>query len=267
MPGDSTSKMTKAAQTSADALILDWEDAALPAQKTAARRASIDFLQNNSAKQPIFIRVNPAASRVFEEDAEALREFAPAGVVLSKCRSAADVAQLVAVLDNVDPAAECAICPMVESPASLLAAFSIATASPRVSMIALGAEDFSAEMRLNRGPDDLELLYARSALATACRAAGKEPIDSPCTDFRALDRVKTAAMRARNLGFGGGLAIHPGQIPILNEVFSPSPAEVEEARRLIDLFQASGAGVVAIDGKMVDEAIVRRARMILQLAS
>jgi citrate lyase subunit beta/citryl-CoA lyase len=266
VPGDSPPKMTKAAQTSADALILDWEDAALPEQKAFARETSLTFLSDNSAKQPIWIRTNPATGSAFQQDAEALRKRVPAGVVLSKCRSAEDVVQLQEVLDSVDPAGECSICPMVESPQSLLVAFSIATASPRVSMVAFGAEDFSAEMRINRTADDVELLYARSAFVTACRAAGKEPIDSPCLDFRDLNRVKATATRARNLGFGGGLAIHPSQITVLNEVFSPSPAEIEEAQRLIDLFSSAASGVVALDGKMVDEAVVRRARMILKLA-
>jgi citrate lyase subunit beta/citryl-CoA lyase len=265
VPGDSPSKMAKAAALPAGALIIDWEDAVLPAGKGAARELTLAFLRRRTAALPVFIRYNRAGSAAFWADCETLREFVPDGVVLSKCRSADEVKQLAAALDQSDAEGRCLICPMVESPEGLLNASAIAAAA-RVAMVAFGAEDFSAEMRIIRTADEMELLYARSALVASCRAAGKEPIDSPCLEFRDLEQVKAAAGRARNLGFSGKLAIHPSQLAGINERFSPTAAEIEEARRVVDLFGSPASGVAAAHGQMVDEAVVRRARLILELA-
>lgn len=193
----------------------------------------------------------------------ALRESMPGGVVLSKCRSSEDVQKLQGLLDAIDPARKCGICPLVESPQGLLNAAAIAGSSNRVRMVAFGAEDFSADMRIIRTAEEIELLYARSAIVTACRAAGREPIDSPCLELRDSNCVHITAQRARNMGFSGKLAIHPNQVSIINEVFSPSEEEVLEARHIVESMSAAPSGVVTVDGRMVDEAIVRRARWIL----
>jgi citrate lyase subunit beta/citryl-CoA lyase len=265
VPGDSQSKMAKAVQVPADILIFDWEDAVLSKDKASARVLTIDFLTDHTIPQPVFIRFNPAGTPAFDEDCLALRECVPAGVVLSKCRSAEDVQKLQDRLDAIDPARKCGICPLVESPEGLLRAPSIAGNSNRVTMVAFGAEDFSADMRIIRTAEEIELLYARSAIVAACRATGREPIDSPCLELRDSKCVQTAAHRARNIGFSGKLAIHPNQVSIINEVFSPSEAEVREARHIVESMSAAPSGVVTVDGRMVDEAIVRRSRSILNL--
>jgi citrate lyase subunit beta/citryl-CoA lyase len=265
VPGDSQSKIAKAVQVPADVLILDWEDAVLSKDKASARVLTIDFLKHRTIPQPVFIRFNPAGTRAFEEDCLAVRECVPVGVVLSKCRSAEDIQKLHDLLDAIDPAHKCGICPLVESPKGVLQAPSIASASNRVTMVAFGAEDFSAEMHIIRTAEELELLYARSFIVAACRAAGKEPIDSPCLELRDPECVRTAAHKARNMGFSGKLAIHPNQISIINETFSPSEAEVREARHIVEVMSEAPTGVFTVDGRMVDEAIVRRARSILEL--
>jgi citrate lyase subunit beta/citryl-CoA lyase len=263
VPADSQSKIVKAAQVAADVLILDWEDAVLSKDKASARVLTIDMLKHLTVHQSVFIRCNSVGSSAFEEDCRALQECVPDGIVLSKCCSAEDVHKLQDLLDAIDPRCQCQICPLVESPQGLLHADSIAGASKRVRMVAFGAEDFSAEMRIVQTPEELELLYARSAIVAACRARGREPIDSPCLELRQSERVRTTAQRARNMGFSGKLAIHPNQVPIINEVFSPSEAEVCEARRIVESMSAAPSGVVMVDGRMVDEAILRRARSIL----
>ena len=267
VPGDSRPKLSKAAQIPADVVILDWEDAVLPEQKASARGLTIDFLQHSPVRGRAFIRFNAAGTRAFEQDCETLRFFIPAGVVLSKCSSVEDVRKLHGVLDAMDSGGQCRILPMVESAQGLLHAASIAAASPRVQMVAFGAEDFSAQMRITRTSDEIELLYARSAIVAACRAAGREPIDTPFLAFRDSERLRIAAHRARNLGFSGKLAIHPDQVPIINEVFSPSEAELSEARRIIESMASAASGVLALEGSMVDEAVIRRARAILNLPS
>jgi citrate lyase subunit beta/citryl-CoA lyase len=265
VPADSEPKLTKAKQIAADALILDWEDAVLPENKASARRLSRDFLLGRTSSKPsVLIRCNPVGSRSFAEDCIALDAILPDGILLSKCQSAAEVLQLDEVLNKRDSASQVRVYPLVESPLGLLNAFAIVTCTTRVAGLGFGAEDFSAEMRISRTPGEIELLYARSALVTACHAAGRDAIDSPCLEWKDPDRLRAHVQAARNLGFTGKLAIHPAQVPVVNDVFSPSPSEVERARRMVDAFSASGSAVLAWDGTMVDEAVVRRARQILE---
>jgi citrate lyase subunit beta / citryl-CoA lyase len=264
VPGDNASKLRKASGTATDAIITDWEDAVLPAQKAAARQTTIQFLRERTGTPPLLIRINPANSTEFAQDLAAIGECATDGIALSKCRSASDVLQLAAFLDGIG--ARSFICPFIESAAGLVNASAIATASERVTMLAFGAEDLSAELQVHRSVDEVELLYARSAVVVASRAAGKEPIDSPYVAYRDFNGLHTAAQRARNLGFSGKLAIHPDQIPIINEAFSPSEAEITEAGRVVEAYRAGGTGALGVDGRMIDEAIVRRARIVIDLA-
>jgi citrate lyase subunit beta/citryl-CoA lyase len=267
VPGDSQIKLIKGRQARADALVVDWEDAVAPEQKAQARSLTAEFLRAPDApRQLTLVRFNPVSSRAFPEDCAALANCLADGIMLSKCRSAEDVRVLEKVLECVDPAERCDIFPLVESPAALLNAFSIASASRRVSALAFGAEDFSAEIGLVRSGNEIELLYARSALLTAARAAGRGAIDSPCLEFRNLAKVAAAARRARRLGFDGKMAIHPAQIDTINETFLPSESEMEQARSMLAA-ASSGAGVFAVGGSMVDEAILRRARRTVHLAS
>jgi len=268
VPADSESKLAKAKQIAADALVLDWEDAVLPPNKSAARRLSGDFLNGFTAsdRRFVFIRCNPTGTSSFAEDCGALDGLRPDAVVLSKCQSAEDVRLLSQVLDKGDPMSRIRIYPQVESPTALIGAFSIATSSPRVAGLFFGAEDFSAEMEITRTPGEIELLYARCALVTASRAAGLEAIDSPCMEWKDADKLRAVSQAARNLGFSGKLAIHPAQVPVINDVFVPSRSEIEHAKRVASAFSSGGSGVLAVDGSMVDEAVVRRARRILKKA-
>jgi citrate lyase subunit beta / citryl-CoA lyase len=268
VPADSESKLTKAKQVPADALVLDWEDAVLPPNKSTARRLSRDFLSGLTGSPRLFviIRCNPTRSSSFAEDCTALDGIHPDAVVLSKCQSAEDVRLLSEVLAKRDSTSRVRIYPQVESPIALIGAFSIATSSPRVAGLFFGAEDFSAEMEITRTPGEIELLYARSVLVTASRAAGLDAIDSPCIEWKDADKLRAATQAARNLGFSGKLAIHPAQVPVINDVFVPSRSEIEDAKRVVSAFSSAGSGVLAVDGSMVDEAIVRRARQILKRA-
>ena len=267
VPADSPAKLAKSKQVPADALVLDLEDAVTDDQKPAARSLTKAFLGERSAlAQVVLVRFNPAGGPYFDHDCEAIRECLPDGIVLSKCRTAEDVLHLQSFLDRADPDGGCRIYPLIESPLGLLNAYAIASTSPRVAGLAFGAEDYSSEAGIHRTAEEIELLYARSALVTASRAAGCEAIDSPWLETTNIQRVRSAALQARNLGFSGKLAIHPAQVPALNETFSPSASEVEEACTIIAAYSASGKGVLAMAGRMVDEAIVQKARRTLSLA-
>jgi citrate lyase beta subunit len=267
VPGDSDKKLIKSLQAGADALIVDWEDAVTPQNKAKARKLTVEFLRQPAILRPmVILRLNPASSVAFQEDCAVLSECSVEGVMLSKCQSAAEVGQLEAALNRVPSLAKCYIFPLLESALALINASSIAMASPRVAALIFGAEDFSAEMNIVRTAAEIELLYARSSLVTQARAAGRNSIDSPCLAFRQPQNVAASARRARNLGFTGQLAIHPSQVQILNDVFSPSVREVKDAREVIAA-ASSHEGAFSVNGSMVDEAVLRRARQVLRLAS
>ena len=271
VPGDSEAKLEKAAGLPADAIVIDWEDAVLPAHKTAARETTAASLRRRGpSEQAVIVRVNPVGSEDFRADCEALSglgpDTLPDGVMISKCASAEDVREAAAFLEQIDPSGGLGLCAVIESARGVVNAASIVAASDRVVAAAFGAEDFSAEIGIRRGPEDAELLYARSAVVTAARAADCEVYDSPSMDFRDLDKVKAAAERARNLGFSGQLAIHPAQIPIVHQAFDPSPEEIAAAKDLLGIFEREGRGVIGVNGRMVDEPILKRARRTLAQA-
>lgn len=267
VPGDSHRKIMKAQQIRADALVVDWEDAVAPQSKTEARKLTVELMRQRAMlPQTMVLRLNPVSSAAFQEDCAALGQCSVDGIMLSKCQSADDVGRLEEVLNRMPSLDKCRIYPLLESPAAILNAFSIAMASPRVAALAFGAEDFSAETGIVRTAGEIELLYARCSLVTQARAAGRDALDSPCLEFREPRRIAAAARRARNLGFTGQMAIHPSQVKILNEVFSPSKREVKEARDIVAA-ASPRAAVFSIEGSMVDEAVLRRARQVLRLAS
>ena len=267
VPGDSESKLQKARQICADALVLDWEDAVLPQNKILARELSLAFLSGQGSSSPnLLIRINPVTSPYFAKDCLALEAALPNAILLSKCQSVSEVHQLNEFLARRDSDNRVRIYPQVESPIAILNAFAIATSCPRVAGLAFGAEDFSADMGITRTEGEIELLYARSALVTASRAAGRDAIDSPCLEWKNLETLRAATRAAHNMGFSGKQAIHPAQVPVINEIFSPNAVEVEQARRILAAFSAGSSGVLTVDGSMVDEAVVRRARQILEMA-
>ena len=271
VPGDSQAKLQKAFGLHPDAIVIDWEDAVLPAHKGDARNTTLPLLAGRTpTEQATIVRINPVDSAAFGPDCEALAglpsEALPDGVMVAKCASSEDVSEAAAFLDEVDPSSRVGLYAVIESARGVVNVVSIVTASDRVAAVAFGAEDFSAETGIRRGPDDVELLYARSAVVTAARAAGCEVYDSPSMDFRDLAKVKATAERARNLGFSGQLAIHPGQIPIVQEAFRPTSEEIAGAGQVLRNFSEQGLGVMAMEGRLVDEPILKRARRTLRLA-
>jgi citrate lyase subunit beta/citryl-CoA lyase len=233
------------------------------ASKIDARRFALEFINSSEFAGSIFVRVHAVGSPQFTEDCAALRSVCPDGIVLSKCATPDEVRQFATFLNDTS----CGILPLIETPVGVVNCSAIVTASDLVIGAAFGAEDFSAEMEITRTEGEPELLYARCAIATACRAAGVEPIDSPFLEYRNESGLRTAATRSSHLGFTGKLAIHPAQVPILNEVFSPTSSQIEDARNLVEAFESSKAAVVGMEGRMIDEAVVKRARRLLALYS
>jgi citrate lyase subunit beta/citryl-CoA lyase len=158
---------------------------------------------------------------------------------------------------------------MLETPAAVLRAGDIATADAPVAGLLFGAEDFTAALGVERTTDGEELLFARGQIALAAAAARADAIDAVFTDLNDSDGLRRDCRRARGLGFRGKMAIHPKQIEIINETFTPAPAEVDRARRIIEAYdtaRAAGHGVTTLEGKLVELPVVERARRVLALA-
>ena len=267
MPGNDKKKLLKSAEIPADGLIFDWEDSVLPADKGVARSLTTNLLlETRQFQATVLVRFNRAGSKDFEEDCRALRDLRTDGILLSKCQSAQETRLLADALDwNL--ATQVKIHALIESAAGILNAPQIASSCSEMASLVFGSEDYCADVGISRTSGDVELLFARSALVTASKAFGLEAIDSPCLDLKDDARLRSEAQAARNLGFTGKLAVHPGQVPVLNELFSPTEAEIENAHKVVAAFSAGGFGVLTMDGRMVDEAVVRRARQVLGMCN
>ncbi len=272
VPGDQPQKLAKALDRGADAVIVDLEDAVAPAAKASARAAVAGWLRSRAprADVEVWVRINPGAAG--HDDAAAVVGPGLAGVVAAKTRSAADLVALDAALRVGEagaglPAGQVAVVPLLESAAAVLAAPDLAR-GPRVRRLQLGEADLRADVGLLPGDAELELLYVRSHVVLVSAACGLEPPVGPVsTDFRDLERFRGSTLALLRLGFVGRSCIHPAQVTVANEVFTPAPDEVDRARALVARFEqavAAGDGVLLDDaGRMVDEAVVRQARRLL----
>ena len=259
-----------------DVAILDLEDGVPQDEKDRARAAVAAVLAvPPSGDGPArYVRVNrDLAPR--DADLAAVLRWGLDGIVAPKIDHADEIADLAGDLDEREDAAglergSIRLVASIESAQGLLEAHAIAASSERVVALLFGAEDFARDLALPtaREGEAAELVYARSAIVVAAVAARRQAIDGIWPDVADNDGLRRDAVQARRLGFSGKSLIHPGQIDTINDVFSPSAAEVSHARRVIGAFEEAelkGLGAVALDGKLLDQPIVERARRTLAL--
>jgi citrate lyase subunit beta / citryl-CoA lyase len=259
VPGSRPERFARAAAAGAHEVILDLEDAVAPAAKEAARAEAARWVTDGGRA---WVRVNAVDTPWHDEDLAALvGRPGLRGLVVPKAEDPDVLRRIAESLPD-----GCGLLALVESAAGILRAPAVA-GSPGVSGLAFGSIDFALD--IDAAETDDALRYARSALVVAARAAGlPPPVDGVTVDTRDTDAVRSAAARARELGFGGKLCIHPVQVPTVNTVFAPDPADVAWARRV--LAAAAGAdadaGVLSVDGRMVDRPVVERARRLVDRA-
>lgn len=275
VPADSERKVKKAADAGADALIYDLEDAVQPANRVNARKIAANAA---SGRDDAWIRINPLDSEDADLDLEAVVPAAPAGLVLPKPESAADVMDLAARLDEMEASHGIeagsiriiALC--TERPEALFSLGGYVDASDRLAGLSWGAEDLSTAVGAVTNRDESgEWLppyqLARSLCLFAAAAVGVPAYDTVYTDFRNEAGLARYAAHARRDGFAGMLAIHPAQVPLIHAAFRPSDDEIERAKRIVALFAASpDAGTLGMDGKMIDRPHLLQAERILALA-
>ncbi|MFT5201502.1 MAG: citrate lyase subunit beta/citryl-CoA lyase [Candidatus Aldehydirespiratoraceae bacterium] len=258
--------VAKMPATGADLITIDLEDATPVHAKAAARASLPDLMASVVGPVAVAIRVNDPSTEWFDADMAAIPDGVSA-VVVPKIETAADIAAVRAALERVNRRD-------LQIIAGLETALGVADArlllqDPVVGAAYFGAEDFIADMGGVRTASNNEVAYARSQLALAGRLAEVPVLDQVVADFRDDDRSRREDHEARAMGYAGKLCIHPSQVAIANDVFTPSPEEVDRARRLLAAYdEASAGGIAAIDfeGQMVDEPVARQARQLLTLA-
>lgn len=259
VPGDSERKLAKAASVPADALIVDWEDAVSDQDKEKAPIMTKSAMPGLKRAEPfVLIRVNSTTPDRFREDCRAARDCDPDGIVIPGCESVRTVETLLRMYPG-----DGVVIPLIESPLGVVRAADIAFSSDRVAALIFGAEDYSAEVGVMRTEGEPELAFARSAVVNAARAAGREVFDSPLMRFDDPEAIRRAAWRGRRIGFTGQLAIHPGQLPVINDVYSSSRDAIQEAERVLERYQEHGGGVYAVDGSLEDKPAAKNALRIL----
>lgn len=281
VPGSDQKKLEKVDELPADAVIYDLEDAVSASEKALARRLVQEELQVEPRKgtPARYVRVNAVDTPFFEQDVKGIDGVGLSGVVLSKAEDAQSVAKLDALLDELPGTDKgmdggqhwVEVVPLIESARGLYHAYEIARASKRIKRLMFGSIDFALDIQAELTADGQELLYARSHLVVASRAAGiGAPIDAVFPNFRDKDGLISETLRAKQLGFQGKLLIHPCQIGPVREVFAPSREEIVEAEMIVASYQealAVGIGSISVRGKMVDAPVYERAKRVVEEVS
>ncbi|MFF2555288.1 HpcH/HpaI aldolase/citrate lyase family protein [Nocardia sp. NPDC058058] len=264
VPGNRPELFDKASAGPADVILLDLEDAVPLRDKDSARTEVAAWLRTRvDTRRRIWVRVNTGEAG--EADLHAVAQPAVAAICLAKTESAQQVRTAGALLGTLESRpGSIAICALLETAAALLAAPDIA-AAPRVARLQIGEADLRAQLGITPGADDRELLALRTQVVLASAAAGIGPPLAPVSiDFRNLDAFRESTRALWRLGFRGRACIHPAQLPIANEVFTPSPDAIARARALLRRFENASGGIVLDDaGRMVDHAVIRQARRLL----
>ncbi|MFC1932717.1 HpcH/HpaI aldolase/citrate lyase family protein [Chloroflexota bacterium] len=255
-----------------DSIIFDLEDSVPLEEKDAARillreaLKSLDFLK----EKKVIIRVNEPTTDFFDAD---IAEVVPLGnypLILPKASVASIVTadkKLKKIEGNYGLDYQVSLIPTIETPLGIESVNEILKSSGRITGVNFGAEDFTTEMGVARLFEDNQLLYARSRIAIAARAADVEAMDTPFPDIDDIEGLKKEATIARQLGFTGKMAIHPSQIDTIHGIFTPPQQEIDNALKIVKAFAEAekvGKGAVVVDGKMVDLPVFRRAQMVLR---
>jgi citrate lyase subunit beta/citryl-CoA lyase len=266
VPGDRPDRMEKALAVGADALILDLEDSVAEAKKAEARDAVVAFLGRADRQIPLLVRVNPLGSAHVDADLVAITAARADAIMLPKAEGAKSIHALSTWTGlPILPIA-------TETPSAIFALGSYAEVGDRLLGLTWGAEDLPAAIgataaREGDGRYTAPIEMARSMALFAAHAAGVAAIETVYPDFRDLDGLAAYAARGARDGFTGMMAIHPGQIAVINRAFTPGDADVAAARAIVDAFAANPhAGVLAVDGKMVDAPHLAQAKRVLERA-
>lgn len=273
LPGNTPSMMLNAGIHHPNGIILDLEDSVAPEKKTEAR-----LLVRNALCQVDFygaermVRINQLPGGL--DDLDYVVPFHVHLILIPKCEHASQVIEVADRIQHILKAyqqdREIYLMPIIESCLGVEHAFEIARASDRVVALAIGLEDYTADLGVRRTEGGEESLYARTRLVNACKAAGIQAIDSVYSDVANMEGLRQNIIRSKALGFEGMGCIHPRQVQVIHEGFAPLEEEIKKAERIVEAFdeaESKGLGVIALGTKMIDPPVVKRALKTLKLAS
>jgi citrate lyase subunit beta/citryl-CoA lyase len=275
VPANDSRRVPKALGSEADAVIIDLEDAVALSEKSTAREGVVRAL-GLERRVSLITRINGLHTGLALDDLEAVIRPGLEGVMLPKAESARDIAVVDWLIGELElrrgmGSGEVNLVALVESAAGIERAGEIAAASPRLVRLAFGAVDYCVDIGVSLAEADDILRHARACLSVAGRAAGLQtPVDTVFTDLNDDEGLEREARLARAMGFGAKMVIHPRQIEVVNQVFSPTEAEIAWAQQVVRAFdaaEAEGRSSIQIDGKFIDYAVVAIARQLLERAS
>lgn len=275
MPGNTPNMIINAAYLGADSLIFDLEDAVSPAEKDAARiliRNTIRYMDFKN--QEIIVRINSIDTPFWQADIDTILPEKPNLLLLPKSGRPEDILLVDQYMAKKEKELSMEIgsvglMPLIETALGLENAFLIASASPRVKALFLGAEDLTADLQCARTKEGKEIEYARGRIVVAARAAGVDVYDTPFTDVNDDNGLVVDTNFAKSLGFTGKASISPRHVETINAIFSPTQAEIDYAYEVMDaiaLAKKQGKGAIALRGKMIDAPIVARAQRTISAA-
>ena len=276
VPGANAAMISNTFIYKPDSIMFDLEDSVALAEKDTARMLVAHALQHPLYRElETVVRVNPLASEFGLLDLNAVVRAGTDIVRLPKTDSAQDIVDMDKAITEIEKACGRAVgstqlLAAIESAQGILAVNDIAKASPRLMGIALGAEDYVRNMKTERSPEGIELLFARSSILHAARANGLMAFDTVYSDARNEEGFLREASLIKQLGFDGKSLINPNQIVLIHNLFAPTQKEVDHAERVIaaaEEAERNGSGVVSLNGKMVDTPIIERAKLVLQRAA
>lgn len=273
-PGNHTRRVEKCLTLGADAVILDLEDAVANAEKAATRSVVVDALQRPRRCQG-YVRVNSLGTEWSHGDFVAVVAKGVDGLIVPKIESAGDLQTAEWLLGALErerglPEGGIDLIPIIETAAGFSNLASIARAARRTRRLSFGAGDFTLDVGITWSRDETELLPYRNAFVVESRAAGLEPpLDTVWVSLKDPEGFQRSVQRAKDLGFQGKLCIHPDQVPVVNDCFRPTDAELAHARRVLDAFaqaERDGLAAIQVDGQFVDYPIVYRAQRLIARA-
>jgi citrate lyase subunit beta/citryl-CoA lyase len=275
VPGNNAGMIRDAGIYRSDCIMFDLEDSVSVNEKDSARFLVFQALTSLTYPgKELVVRINDPHSRIGRDDIEAMVSCGRVVIRLPKTECARDVLDCEELIAGAEkkyrrPAGSTRMMAAIESAAGVLGAKEIAFSSKRLTGIAIGAEDYVTDLRTTRSPEGIELLFGRSMVLLAARAAGIDAIDTVYSDVNNEEGLRKETALIRQLGFDGKSVINPRQIKIVHEIFTPSEKEIKNALAVIGAIreaEARGSGVIALNGKMIDKPVVTRAEHVLDLA-
>ena len=274
VPGNNPGMMQDAFIYGPDSIMLDLEDSVTMAEKDAARLLVHNALKTiDYGNTEMVVRINPLNTAYGKKDVEAVVKAGVHVIRMPKTETAEEVREGEREIERVEKEIGCLgrtkIMAAIESTLGIVNAYEIAVASERMMGIALGAEDYCANLKTQRSPEGTELLFARQQIVVAARAAGIDALDTVYSNLNDMETFRKEVELIKQLGFDGKSIINPRQIEIVNEVFAPTEKAIEKAKTIIAAIKEAekrGSGVIAVNGKMVDRPVVIRAQRTIDLA-